>query len=112
MAELQIQGERGNLDALLVALGMASPAAAPGHAALLAAGNEIRRLQAVERAYQALLTVARCAEADLTGIMPEFEPSGAREHPGWQTLAELQAARAAAPPPDAPAQPPAADAPE
>jgi len=30
--------------------------------------------------------------ADLEGIMPEFEPSGDREHPGWTTIEELKAA--------------------
>lgn len=35
---------------------------------------------------------ARCALADLEGIMPEFEPSGDREHPGWKTIKELQKA--------------------
>jgi hypothetical protein len=36
---------------------------------------------------------AACAAlADLEGIMPEFEPSGDREHPGWQTIKELKAA--------------------
>jgi hypothetical protein len=39
-----------------------------------------------------LLAAARCALADLEGIMPEFEPSGDREHPAWQTIKELQAA--------------------
>lgn len=50
MAEVQIQAERGNVAALLVALGIDLPLDAPGHTALLAAGNEIRRLQAVEKA--------------------------------------------------------------
>lgn len=31
----------------------------------------------------------RCAQADLEGIMPEFEPSGDRSHPGWTTLSEI-----------------------
>ena len=31
----------------------------------------------------------RCAEADLQGILPEFEPSGDRKHPAWKTLAEI-----------------------
>lgn len=39
-----------------------------------------------------LLQAARCALADLEGILPEFEPSGDREHPAWQTIAELKAA--------------------
>ena len=32
----------------------------------------------------------RCALADLEGIMPEFEPSGDRTHPGWRTVWELR----------------------
>jgi hypothetical protein len=43
-----------------------------------------------------LLDAARCALADLEGIMPEFEPSGDREHPAWQTIKELRAAIAKA----------------
>jgi hypothetical protein len=39
-----------------------------------------------------LLQAARCALADLEGILPEFEPSGNREHPAWQTIDELRAA--------------------
>ena len=37
-----------------------------------------------------LLQLAQRALADLEGIMPEFEPSGDRQHPAWQTIAELQ----------------------
>jgi hypothetical protein len=37
-----------------------------------------------------LYWAARCALADLEGIMPEFEPSGDREHPAWQTIKELR----------------------
>jgi hypothetical protein len=37
-----------------------------------------------------LVQAARCALADLEGIMPEHEPSGDRTHPGWQTVAELR----------------------
>lgn len=39
-----------------------------------------------------LLQAARCALADLEGIMPDFEPSGDREHPAWKTIEELKAA--------------------
>lgn len=39
-----------------------------------------------------LLNVARSALADLEGIMPDFEPSGDRTHPAWQTIIELRAA--------------------
>ena len=38
-----------------------------------------------------LLQLAQRALADLEGIMPEFEPSGDRQHPAWQTIRELQA---------------------
>jgi hypothetical protein len=43
-----------------------------------------------------LYWAARGALADLKGIMPEFEPSGDREHPGWQTIKELRKAIAKA----------------
>jgi hypothetical protein len=39
-----------------------------------------------------LLQAAKCALADLEGVMPEFEPSGDRAHPGWQTIEDLRAA--------------------
>lgn len=38
----------------------------------------------------ALLDACRCALADLEGILPEFDPE--REHPAWETLAEVRAA--------------------
>jgi hypothetical protein len=38
-----------------------------------------------------LLFAARCALADLEGVMPEFEVSGDREHSGWRTIKELKA---------------------
>jgi len=34
--------------------------------------------------------LARRALADLEGVMPEFEPSGDRTHPGWKTIEELR----------------------
>ena len=37
-----------------------------------------------------ILTVLRCALADLEGVMPEIEPSGDRTHPGWKTIDELK----------------------
>ena len=40
--------------------------------------------------YSRLVFSCRCALTDLEGIMPEFEPSGDRDHPGWQTIKELQ----------------------
>jgi len=33
-----------------------------------------------------LRVAAKCALADLESIMPEFEPSGDREHPAWETI--------------------------
>ena len=39
-----------------------------------------------------LLQAAREALADLEGILPEFEPSGDRKHPAWQTIEDLKAA--------------------
>jgi len=48
-----------------------------------------------ERLYHAddaLLEACKSALADLEGIMPEFEPSGDRLHPGWLTIEELRAA--------------------
>ncbi len=44
----------------------------------------------VSKLYTRLESICRCALADLEGIMPEFEPSGDREHPGWQTIAGLE----------------------
>ena len=41
---------------------------------------------------QMIALAAKCALADLIGIMPEFEPSGEREHPAWQTIKDLCAA--------------------
>jgi|GEM_PF-1819823 len=59
----------------------------------------IKELQRALRAYErkpqsmaaqtALLAAARCADADLQGIMPEFEPSGDKEDEGWRTLRDL-----------------------
>ena len=44
----------------------------------------------LSKLYARLVFSCRCALADLEGIMPELEPSGDREHPGWQTVKELQ----------------------
>lgn len=46
----------------------------------------------LKQRYDHLQLIARCALADLQGVMPEFEPSGDRHHSGWTTIAELQAA--------------------
>jgi hypothetical protein len=43
-----------------------------------------------------LLIAARCALADLEGVVPEFEPSGDRKHPAWTTIHELKQAIAKA----------------
>ena len=45
---------------------------------------------AVYQMYFRLESICRCALADLEGIMPEFDASGDREHPGWQTIAGLE----------------------
>lgn len=42
--------------------------------------------------HEQLLAALKAALADLEGIMPEFEPSGERMHPGWLTIAEARAA--------------------
>jgi len=39
-----------------------------------------------------LKQAAQAALADLEGIMPEFDPSGDREHPAWKTIDELKVA--------------------
>jgi hypothetical protein len=39
-----------------------------------------------------LKQAAKAALADLEGIMPEFDPSGDREHPAWQTIHDLKVA--------------------
>jgi regulator of protease activity HflC (stomatin/prohibitin superfamily) len=51
-----------------------------------------KNIERLQRLTSELLSVARCALADLEGIMPEFEPDGDREHPAWQTIAELKQA--------------------
>lgn len=38
-----------------------------------------------------LLHCAKCALAELEGILPEFETGGDRQHPAWETLKELKA---------------------
>ena len=32
----------------------------------------------------------KCALADLQGLMPDAEPGGERQHPGWKTMQQLQ----------------------
>ena len=43
-----------------------------------------------------LLAAACHALADLEGILPEFDPSGERGHPAWETVEELRDALAEA----------------
>ena len=38
-----------------------------------------------------MLQVLGFALADLEGIMPDYDPSGDREHPGWQTIKDIKA---------------------
>ena len=55
--------------------------------------HEVRAMRATISKLQyfdSLLQVAKHAYLDLKGIMPEFEPSGDREHSGWDTLEELR----------------------
>ena len=37
-----------------------------------------------------LLATCKCALADLQGIIPEIEPDGNKQHPGWKTIKELK----------------------
>jgi hypothetical protein len=37
-----------------------------------------------------LMVALKCALADLEGIMPEFEPSGDREHSAWKTIEQIK----------------------
>ena len=39
-----------------------------------------------------LLSAARCALADLEGIIPDLDFDGEREHPAWKTIEELRQA--------------------
>jgi hypothetical protein len=62
----------------------------PAHTLL--ADDEWQKLVNLVNAAPELLFAAKCALADLEGVMPEFEVSGDREHSGWQTIKELKAA--------------------
>lgn len=42
--------------------------------------------KAIDKAWDKVKLALRCALADLEGVMPEFEPSGDREHPAWKTI--------------------------
>jgi hypothetical protein len=59
-------------------------------------GKDKRESQRLLAAAPEMLTAARAALADMEGIMPEFDCDGDRQHPGWQTIAELRAAIAKA----------------
>jgi len=37
-----------------------------------------------------LVHLLNCAIADLEGILPEYDPSGDKQHPAWKTLDELK----------------------
>ena len=58
------------------------------HKLLVEKHQEIAK-SAIEK-YIAYKTVCSYALADLEGIMPEFEPSGDRTHPGWKTIEDLK----------------------
>lgn len=49
----------------------------------------LERLISQRRATIDLVVAAKSALADLEGIMPEFEPSGERNHPAWKTIKHL-----------------------
>jgi hypothetical protein len=46
--------------------------------------------KSIDKAWGEVTLALRCAIADLEGIMPEFEPSGDREHPAWKTIKQLK----------------------
>lgn len=46
--------------------------------------------KSIDKAWDKVTLALRCALADLEGIMPEFEPSGDQEHPGWKTIKDLR----------------------
>lgn len=48
--------------------------------------------KSIDKAWDKVTLALRCALADLEGIMPEFEPSGDREHPAWETINLLKKA--------------------
>ena len=52
--------------------------------------EELANLSLVASAPE-MLQVLGFALADLEGIMPDYDPSGDREHPGWQTIKDIKA---------------------
>jgi hypothetical protein len=46
--------------------------------------------KSIDRAWAKVTLALRCALADLEGVMPEFEPTGDRQHPGWKTIKDLK----------------------
>lgn len=61
-----------------------------------ASGSTARMIVNAANCHEELLHGCKCALADLEGIMPEYEASGDRLHPGWATIKELRAAIAKA----------------
>ena len=50
-------------------------------------GRSINRAwNRILESHDELRLAAKCALADLESIIPEFEPSGDREHPAWETI--------------------------
>lgn len=47
-----------------------------------------KQIKALQDMYWAL----RCCDADLEGVMPEYEPSGDRQHSGWQSMKDAKKA--------------------
>jgi len=58
--------------------------------------HDPRTMALLFKAAPDMLAALRCALADLEGIMPEFETSGDRQHPAWQTITEIREAIAKA----------------
>ena len=53
---------------------------------------EAEAIMRAVNAHENLVQAAKCALADLEGIMPEHDPNGDRMHPGWKTINELRSA--------------------
>jgi len=55
--------------------------------------DEIKELlSSKDKKIDDLIHWAKCALLDLAEVMPEFEPSGDREHPGWKSIKGLNKA--------------------
>jgi hypothetical protein len=46
--------------------------------------------KSIDKAWDKVTLALLCALADLQGILPEFEPSGDRKHPAWETIKLLK----------------------